>query len=123
LDPVRGDGEVDVLLGHPGQLRANDVLGAFVDQVDEGLSHRRVGPRPSGEGPAPEPVLEGPAEAVEPSVTVVKPVEGRRGRPCQAGLPSSGRSLVLAVHGDPTPRDSLRNYVATVLYNVFYLGL
>src|SRR5438309_4314928 len=118
LDSVLGHGEVDVLFGHARHLRAHDVLGASVNQVDEGLSHRRVGPGPTGEAPAPEPVLEGPPDVVEPSVHVLEPAEGRRGRPREAGLLCSGCRLILALHGDPPPRVSWRNYVYTVLYKI-----
>src|SRR5207247_7082745 len=54
-------------------------------------------PGHSGEGAAPEPVLEVPPEAVEPSVDFIEPSE-RRGRLRQARLLCSCIRLGLALH-------------------------
>src|SRR5213078_1883861 len=80
---------------------------------------RRLGPGHSGEGAAPEPVLEVPPEAVEPSVDFIEPSE-RRGRLRQARLLCSCIRLGLALHDDPTPRLTWRPiYVYAVLYKQF----
>src|SRR3989454_2700404 len=109
LDPVRGDGEVDILLRNAGEFRPDHELGTLVDQVDQGFADAQVGVGPPCQGTSPEAVLEAPAEVAEPPVHVVQPGEGRNGRPRQACRSLLGLNLLaLSLHGASPPRGFFR---------------
>src|SRR5438445_2543869 len=86
LNPVRGDGQVDILLRDAGEFRLDHELGTLVDQVDDRFVDAQLRVPPAGEGTSPEALLEAPTEGIEPPVHVVQPGEGRNARPRQAGL-------------------------------------
>src|SRR5712691_2801085 len=108
LNPVRGDGQVDVLLRNAGEFRPDHELGNLVDQVDEGFADAQVGVGPTGEGGSPKALLEAPPEVVEPPVHVVQPGEGRNGRPRQAVFLLCLNLLALSLHGASPPRGLFR---------------
>src|SRR5881628_171627 len=117
LDPVRGDGEVDILLRNAGEFRPDHELGTLVDQVDQGFADAQVGVGPPCEGTSPEAVLEAPAEVVEPPVHVVQPGEGRNGRPRQARLSLLSLYLpALSLHGASPPRVFSRSIMCMRFY-------
>src|SRR5881397_1242612 len=117
LDPIRGHGEVDVLLRNAGEFRPDHELGTLVDQVDQGLADAQVGVGPPGGGASPEAVLEAPAYVVEPPVHVVQPGEGRHGRPRQARRSVLSLNLLaLSLHGVPPPRRFSRSIMSMRFY-------
>src|SRR5437867_4770281 len=108
LNPVRGDGQVDVLLRNAGEFRPDHELGTLVDHVDEGFADAQVRIGPTDEGTSPKALLEAPAEVVEPPVHVVQPGEGRNGRPRQALFLHCLNLLALSLHGASPPRGLFR---------------
>src|SRR5881397_1879311 len=117
LDPIRGHGEVDVLLRNAGEFRPDHELGTLVDQVDQGLADAQVGVGPPGGGASPEAVLEAPAYVGEPPVHVVQPGEGRHGRPRQARRSLLSLNLLaLSLHGVPPPRCFSRSIMCMRFY-------
>src|SRR5438093_6835848 len=57
LNPVRGDGQVDILLRDAGEFRTDHELGTLVDQLDEGFADARLGVAPPGQETSPEALL------------------------------------------------------------------
>src|SRR2546425_2153708 len=117
LNPVRGDGQVDILLRYAGEFRSDHELGTLVDQVDEGFVDAQLGVPPAGEGTSPEALLEAPTEGIEPPVHVVQPGEGRNTRPRQAGLSVFCLNLLaLSLHDAPPPRGFSRSIMCMRFY-------
>src|SRR5438132_10160606 len=116
LDPVLGDGQVDVLLRDAGEFRPDHELGTLVDQVDEGFADARLGVAPPGHGPSPEALLEAPTKAIEPPVHVVQPGEGRNACPRQARLSVFSLNLALSLHAAPPPRGFSRSIMCMRFY-------
>src|SRR5437867_6336234 len=117
LDPVLGDGQVDVLLRDAGEFRTDDELGTLVDLIDEGFADARLGVAPAREGTSPEALLEAPTEGIEPPVHVVQPGEGRYGRPRQARLSVFSLNLLaLSLHDAPPPRGFSRSIMCMRFY-------
>src|SRR5213594_5011655 len=57
LNPVRGGGQVDILLRDAGEFRLDHELGTLVDQVDDGFVDAQLRVPPAGEGTSPEALL------------------------------------------------------------------
>src|SRR5437667_6157151 len=116
LDPVAGDGQVDVLLRDAGEFRTDHELGTLVDQVDKGFANVQPGVAPPGQETSPEALLEAPAEGIEPPVHVVQPGEGRNACPRQARLSIFSLNLALSLHGAPPPRGFSRSIMCMRFY-------
>src|SRR5881296_3658774 len=116
LNPVRGDGQVDILLRDAGEFRLDHELGTLVDQVDDGFVDAQLRVPPAGEGTSPEALLEAPTEGIEPPVHVVQPGEGRNARPRQARLSVFSLNLALSLHAAPPPRGFSRSIMCMRFY-------
>src|SRR3989442_3007023 len=124
LNPIRGDGQVDVLLRNAGEFRTDHEFGTLVDQADERFVDAQVGVGPPVEGTSAEADLEAAAEVVEPAVHVVQPGEGRNGRPRQDRLAIlSVNLLALSLHGASLQEVFFAvNNVYAVLYKYYDSG-